>query len=275
MTPIDRNRVLITGGNGMIGRAIDAGMKPPRSELDVCDRDAVASWMERNRPSAIIHLASMDLHRSESDPRAAMETNVVGTYNVGLAARDAGIPLVFFSSGAVFGGERGTVHDEESAPRPVNVYGNTKWLAETMLQALRGEMLIIRTGWVFGGSQAHHRKFVDIVIEKARSGEPITAACDRWGSPTFVRDVVAEMWRLLDGGQRGIVHVVNEGQATACDIAREIIAQLHSGSALHEVTQEELAPGGTPRAVSEILVSKHVHLRPWQEALREYVASRP
>lgn len=273
MRTIDRERVLITGGGGMIGRAFEAGVKPTRDELDVRDVRAVETWIARHRPAAVIHLASIDLNRAESDPTDAMATNVQGTFNVGIAARDAGIPLLFLSSGAVFGGRRGDVHDEESQPNPVNVYGRTKMQAEAGLQDIGGPTLIVRTGWVFGGNQAHHKKFVDTVIGKARTGEPITAVNDRWGSPTFVEDLVGQLWRLLDDGTRGIVHVVNAGAATPCDIAREIILRLASRSELREAAQHDLLPGGTPRAVSEVLTSRDVHLRPWQEALAAYIAS--
>jgi len=171
----------------------------------------------------------------------------------------------------VFGGKKGDVHFETAMPQPVNVYGHSKCQAENAVKHVCPQALIIRTGWVFGGSQTHHKKFVDIVLEKAKRNEPITAVNNRYGSPTYVQDLVSELWRLLDAGHQDIVHVVNSGTATAIDIAREIVSAVGSKSIVTETTQEIMSPSGTKRAISEALSSKIVTLRPWQQALREYI----
>ena len=60
--------ILITGGSGLLGRAVraalasagcDAVHAPSRAELDLGDRAAVHSYMETHRPQTVIHLASL------------------------------------------------------------------------------------------------------------------------------------------------------------------------------------------------------------------------
>lgn len=271
---LDLGRVLITGGEGMIGRALPFGVKIGRRDLDVTDAAQVAAAMRRQRPSAIVHLAALDIRQAEADPMHAYATNVVGAYHLACAARAARIPLLFLSSGAVFAGGPGEVHDEEAAPRPLNLYGQTKWVAELLLAETLDDLIIVRTGWVFGGPQAHHPKFVDRAIALARRGEPIQATVDQTGSPTAARDLAAEIARLLVEGERGLVHVVNAGHATGAEMAREIVDALGSRSPVQPVRGQDLADPGPPRPASEALTSLRVRLRPWQEALRAYVAEQ-
>ncbi len=268
---IQDDTILVTGGAGMIGRVWPGGFKPSQAELDVRAAVQVAAYLKEKPPSAIVHLAAIDIYQAEADPLLAFETNVLGTYHLARAALSARVPLVFVSSGAVFNGRPDAIHDEQSTPQPCNVFGYTKYTSEILLQEMKGDFLIIRTGWVFGGSQANHKKFVDIALTKAVRGETIEAVNDRWGSPTYVIDLVNEIRRLLKTGQRGIVHVVNEGKASACDIAAAIITTVHSQSNVQQKRQADFMPKGPRRGISEALTSRRVTLRPWTEALHEYI----
>src|SRR5687768_3490263 len=194
----DRSRVVITGAQGMIGRAARFGIKLSRHDLDVTERHAVATLARTHAPSAVLHLAAVGIENAETHPDLAFQTNVFGSYLVALAAAASKVPLIVLSSGAVFGGRGREMHDESASPDPVNVYGRTKWLAELIVRQTWKESLIVRTGWVFGGHQAHHRKFVDLVVERALCDEAIDAASDDWGTPTSVFDLLDEIVCALD-----------------------------------------------------------------------------
>lgn len=268
---MELNRVLITGGAGMIARALPFGLKCSRAELDVRDRARAAEVVRAKSPSGILHLAAIDIFRAEADPLEAHFTNVLGTYNMALAAREARIPLVLVSSGAIFDGRKGQAHDEQAEPRPANIYGQGKWLAEILVRETLDDYLIVRGGWIFGGEQAHHKKFVELAIQKAKRDEPIDAAVDQWGSPTWVADFADELGRLMQASARGVIHIANSGMATPADMADEIVAALGSRSKVRRVKREQLSAGGPRRAESEALTSTLASLRPWREALRAYL----
>lgn len=273
---IDLDRVLITGGDGMLGRAVLWGIKTDRSTLDVTDSEAVFTTVRQLQPSAILHLAALDIWRCEEDHLQAYRTNVLGTYHLANVAREIRAPLIFLSSGAVFNGAFGVIHDETAKPDPVNVYGQTKFLAELFILATVPDVLVVRTGWVFGGHQAHHRKFFDIAVEKALGNQTIDAVVDRWGSPTYLDDLLSALERLIVSRARGIVHVANRGAATGEDIARKIVSTLGSGSSIKQVKVAQLAACGKQplRAVSEVLASTTMSLRPWDAALHDYLRNR-
>ena len=49
---------LVTGGTGMVGRAIQADRHLGSKDLDLCDREAVFAFFERERPQELIHCAA-------------------------------------------------------------------------------------------------------------------------------------------------------------------------------------------------------------------------
>jgi GDP-4-dehydro-6-deoxy-D-mannose reductase len=99
-------KVLITGAGGMMGShlaeslmgdavevhatyrepTIDMATVDERTqftELDVCDREAVSTFLSQHRPEEIYHLAAQSLPTlSWSDPWRTMRVNVEGTINI-------------------------------------------------------------------------------------------------------------------------------------------------------------------------------------------------
>jgi dTDP-4-dehydrorhamnose reductase len=264
------HRVLITGANGMIGRAMSFGMKCSQQDFDICNDVQVTRALDHFAPDVIVHLAASDLRTCERDPVAALATNVKATHDLAVSARDRGIRLVFLSSSAVFSGPRGVAFNEDSEPAPVNVYGMSKYLGETAIQDIMTDYLIVRTGWVFGGHGAHHRKFVNIALEAALAGRPIWGNRDQDGSPVYVRDLVLALQSLIELEVKGIRHVVNAEPATGYDIAKEIVALTRSASVVS--SDPEANPSKViARSASEVLESRYGQLRPWREALRDYL----
>jgi dTDP-4-dehydrorhamnose reductase len=274
MKPIDLSRLVVTGGAGLVGRVVPFGSKLAHTDLDVRDRAQVFKVIRALQGSAILHLAGLDLRYCQTNPLEAYKTNVLGTYHLACMARELNIPMILVSTGAIFNGPTDTVFDEQAMPDPLNIYGQTKYLAEVILTETWQNSLIIRTGWLFGGSLRSHKKFVDVAIDLARQGEPIFVSAAQQGSPTYVNDFVGEMQRLILGQQRGIVHVVNGGIATAYDIAREIVVATHSVSSIQLREPSQLSSLKIPRSPSEALTSNIVRLRLWTEALRDYLQTK-
>lgn len=271
---MDLTRVLITGADGMIGSAIPWGIKTDRTTLDVTHPEQIKDAIATHRPAAILHLAALDIHASAERPFDAYRVNVFGTAHCVTLAVKYSLPFVFLSSGAVFNGQPKQIHDEDAAPDPINIFAQTKVLSEIIIRSHLPNALIIRTGWVFGGHQAYHRKFVDTAIERAKKDEPINAANDQWGSPTGITDLTTTIGSLIGESRTGLFHVVNGGAATAFDMAQEIVAALGSRSPVRSISARTTVKPGLERPASEALTSRFMTLRPWQDALRAYVRAR-
>jgi len=84
----------------------------------------------------VFHLAALWLYECVHQPRAALEVNVVGTYNVVEAAQRAGVKKVIYSSSAsVYGDALFTPMTEEHPFNNRTMYGATKIAGEQFLRA--------------------------------------------------------------------------------------------------------------------------------------------
>ena len=150
--------VLVTGGAGYVGsHACKAlarhGFMPvvydnlsyghadsvrwgPLERGDILDRARLDEVIGVHRPAAIMHFAAfIAVGESVADPGKYYRNNVAGALNLIEAARDHGIGAFVFSSTAAVYGIPDLVPIPESAPkRPINPYGHSKWMVETMLR---------------------------------------------------------------------------------------------------------------------------------------------
>ena len=50
--------LLVTGGRGLVGSAINGDFKPTRNELDLMDLDAIVAYLKEHRITEMIHCAA-------------------------------------------------------------------------------------------------------------------------------------------------------------------------------------------------------------------------
>jgi GDP-L-fucose synthase len=97
----DKKKILLTGGNGLVGRNIQEHPRskkwdifaPTRKELNLTDTVAVSKWMRKNQPDIIIHAAGLvgGIKANIANPVNFLELNVTMGRNVLMAARDCNI----------------------------------------------------------------------------------------------------------------------------------------------------------------------------------------
>ena len=173
---------LVTGGAGFIGsniaralaergdrvRVFDNFLTGRRENLvdlpevevvdgDVRDSEALRSAMAQ--VDTVLHQAALPgVPRSVQDPATSNESNVTGTLNVLIAARDAGVKrVVCASSSSVYGDTPTLPKVETMAPRPISPYAVTKLTGElycAVFHQLYGlEAVALRYFNVFGPHQ--------------------------------------------------------------------------------------------------------------------------
>ena len=272
MKKYDFSSVLTTGASGMIGSYVDFGIRTDSETLDILDADAVMAFVKKHKPRAILHLAgATDMAKTEQDPLYAYELNVRGTYNVARAARTVGAIMVLASSSRVFKGDKKSPYTEDDVPDPQTHYGRTKYISELMVASLAPQHIIARTAWVFGGGPERDNKFYGKILKQLQSGaREIVALDDVYGSPTYGKDFVAAVKGLLEKGEYGTFHIANTGRATRFDTASAMARLTESGVQVRAVDRSHF-PSGTALPANESISSQRCTLRPWQEALAEYL----
>lgn len=226
-TGVNSAPILVTGATGTLGRAFARICAErelscrvlTRQELDIGDPASIERALDAHRPWAIINTAGyVRVDDAEQDAERCFRENTTGPANLAVACARHGLPLVTFSSDLVFDGERDCPYLEDDAPRPLNVYGESKARAEKQVLDQHPGALVVRTSSFFGPWDQHN--FITIALRTLRNGEPFLASGDMTVSPTYVPDLVHACLDLLIDQESGIWHLTNEGAVTWMELAR-------------------------------------------------------
>ena len=274
METINIQYALITGGSGMVGTHIDFGYKPNSTEMNICDKTSIEKYiLSIPNISCIIHLAATNLRESEENKPKAINVNINGTSNMLYFAMKYNIPFILLSTGAVFSSSNPNLKfDENFKTCPNSMYGYTKSASET-IALLYQKTILIRTGWLFGGNLKNHYKFVENVIHNFITKTEIKASDNFVGSPTYVKDLIQHIIKLIHLKDYGIHHVVNDGFATGYEIAKEISIILNADNDLiSPMSSDKIPNSGPQRSNTEILETMYSFnkMRSWKIALKEY-----
>ena len=123
-------------------------------------------------------------------------------------------------------------------------------------------------------------KFVGKIAQKILSGEKrLKIVNDRFGSPTYAKDLVSGIKRLLDGSKEGIYHLVNGWGCSRYDMALEIRGILNRGDVeIIPVSSSDFLLDAN-RAPSEEIINQRLieegdnWMRDWKEALKDYLVN--
>lgn len=283
-------RLFVTGAGGMVGSyVLDVfgadgvaltDIVPGSQEVDVTDPKAVRAAIEKAQPEVVLHLAAAtDVDRCEQEPDWAYRVNSIGTQNVALACLATGATLVYISTAGVFGGDKPEPYTEFDEPDPANVYGAAKLAGERIVTSLLTQYYIVRAGWMVGGG-TKDKKFVGKITELIDRGETrLRVVDDKFGSPTYARDLLGGIQALLQTGYYGLYHMVNRGTCSRYDVALAIRELLGRYDVEIEPVSSAYFPLPAQRARSEMMRNYKLELlgmdemRPWSEALGEYLGN--
>lgn len=183
-------KVLVTGGNGLIGRSVVNALL--KKELSVRSMDLtknsvkgieyfVGSILDVNNVNkavkgcdAVIHLAAkLGVKRTETHRLETLNLNIQGTVNILEACVKNNIKKVIFSSSSeVYGDQNVELISETCHRNPKSIYGVTKIAAEEYLQAYNNyynlNYSILRYFNVYGPEQVAEfvlPRFIKAVID--------------------------------------------------------------------------------------------------------------
>ncbi len=289
-------RVAVTGAAGRLGRALMAaladspisGIGGPlawsRADFDLDAPAGVGAIIERDRPEIVVHAAAWtDVDGCAREPAGAMARNGDATGVLATACAAAGVDLIALSTNEVFDGRRtdGRGYRPDDPPNPINPYGESKLAGERLAaEAFRdrpaARLAIVRTAWLFGPPGNDFPTKILAAGEKARaSGEALRVVGDEIGSPTYALDLAEAIVDLLAAGEiGGVHHVVNAGRASRAAWARELFNQARLDLRLEEVPASTWQRASTPPrwgVLEPTPLPSGEPLRPWQEALADYL----
>jgi dTDP-4-dehydrorhamnose reductase len=276
-------RVTLFGASGLLGTELVQELKTDQltalssRDADLRDHARVRDVIRDSRPDWILLSAAYtDVDGCESNRDLALAVNCEGAVRVAEAAREAGSRLMFLSTDYVFDGSKRLPYEIGDARNPTSVYGESKARAEERLLEILPEVCIARSSWLFGQGG---KCFPATILKLASTRPEISVVNDQRGSPTFTRDLASALVRLCRASARGIVHVTNAGDCTWYDFASEIMRESGKSTQVKPVTTAEFPRPARRPAYSVLspdsLRAYNIHMPPWQDALRRYLASAP
>ncbi|MBP2437078.1 dTDP-4-dehydrorhamnose 3,5-epimerase [Microbacterium amylolyticum] len=225
VTPVGPRKILVTGANGQLGRALRAefdGMPhveyAGRDDLDLTgDLASARRWRDYG---VIINAAAYTaVDGAESDRAAAWAANATGVSALARVAADNGITLVHVSSDYVFDGAIDRPYREDDPTAPAGVYGQTKAAGDAAVM-VAPRHYVVRTSWVVGDGG----NFVRTMASLAERGINPTVVDDQVGRLTFTSELARGIRHLIEtDAPFGIYNLTGGGEPRSwADIARRV-----------------------------------------------------
>jgi dTDP-4-dehydrorhamnose reductase len=271
--------LVIVGAKGMLGSMLGqvfAQYSPlliDREEIDITNEQSVRQVLRDAHATMIINAAAYtNVDAAEVDHKEdAFLINETGVKNLGLVARELSATLVHFSTDYVFPGTNPDGYSESDSPGPaVNVYGNSKMAGERALKESGCNFYLVRTAWLYG---PHGKNFVDTMIALGQKEKTLQIVQDQYGCPTYTKDLAEYVKTLIEETYAfGIYHGTNSGSASWFEFAEKIFEYTQNLAVVVKPVPSTDFPRPAKRPTYSILKNtKGPTMRPWQDALAEYV----
>ena len=290
-------RVLVTGANGMLGIDVsamleEAGHEAIRTDvgaregvsvqswtpLDITNTQAVIDCIKEKKPDFVFHGAAYtDVDGCERNPDLAYKINGLGTWNIASACGSSGVKMIYISTDFVFDGKKTTPYTEFDSPNPLSHYGASKLAGEKYVAQLCREHFILRTSWLFG---VNGPNFPGKMLDLAKTKPELSVVVDQIGSPTHTRDLALIAISQLDRSLYGTYHVSNSGSCSWYEFAKTAIEKAGIKNVVVHPQPAASWPSPTQRPAYSVMrryaleLQGRDDLKPWQEALDDFLALR-
>lgn len=286
-----RQRVLLLGATGRLGTALGrahsaAGepldlMQRGRRNLNLANPEALADALAEVSFDVLLNCAAYhDTDQAEDNSAVAFAVNGHAVQRLAQVCERKGARFIHVSTDYVFGGDavRRVPLTEADPPAPVNVYGASKALGETLARLALEELVVLRVASLFGepGTDAKRSNFVDTIIRVGREQQSLRVVDDQIMSPTATADVAAMILKMLtEGCFPGTYHVVNTGAVSWFGFAKAIMHRVGMAATVTPCRSDESgrkAPRPAFSALDNAKVREELGaVPPWQDALGRYL----
>ncbi len=280
-------KIAVIGASGMLGTRMVEVLESNGHEaltadlpvLDITDPAMLARFFATQDFDGLINCAAftaVDACEVRAQRPTVMKVNGEAVGNMANLCREARRWMIHISTDYVFNGRGERPWKEVDAPDPVNAYGRSKLEGERLFHLAGDPGWIVRTSWLYGPKG---KNFVRAMAGLLRTKSQVEVVDDQTGGPTFTGDLANFLLKMAEAQPpMGTYHYANEGHVTWCGFTRAIKEELGLTSCeVVPVTSDRFPRPARRPANSRFDLSKAraffpKGMRPWREALREYLA---
>src|SRR3989338_4989369 len=170
--------------NLFTGRKENLNSEAEFFELDISDLESIKPAFKDI--DVVFHMAAIpSVPRSIDDPASTFKTNIMGTLNVLLAARDSGAKKVVYSaSSSAYGNQKTLPQKEEFAPDPLSPYATSKLVGEQLCRQFTNlfglDTISLRYFNVYGPrmNEGAYAAVVSTFLKQKKAGQALTVVGD-------------------------------------------------------------------------------------------------
>ncbi len=240
-------KLLITGSNGLLGQKIIKNCIENRAEnyqilatsqgknritsfggfnyksMDITNLENVQAIFDEFKPDIVINTAAMTMvDDCENQKEKCQQLNVEAVMNLINACREQKAHLIHLSTDFIFDGEDGP-YTEEAKPNPLSYYGESKLIAEKLIQESTISWAIARTVLVYGTAEKLSRSNIVLWAKGAlEKGDVLNVVDDQFRSPTLAEDLAEGCLLIADKSAKGIYNISGKDQMSISELVHRI-----------------------------------------------------
>ena len=275
-------KVLVTGVKGQLGfdvvnellkrghEAIGVDIE----EMDITDEESVNRVIKAAAPDAVIHCAAYTaVDAAEDNVDICRKVNATGTGYIAKVCKDLDIKMMYISTDYVFNGQGTRPWEPDDVREPLNIYGQTKYEGELLVEETLDKFFTVRIAWVFG---VNGKNFIKTMLNLGKTRDKLTVVADQIGSPTYTYDLARLLVDMIETDKYGRYHATNEGLCSWYDFACEIFKQAGMNVSVEPVGSDQFPvkakrPANSRMSKDKLIENGFVPLPTWQDALARYL----
>lgn len=237
-------KILITGGTGLLGRALVRSadsryeivstfvgdyqiIDTPQiiyKKLDIRDREGYFQLLRDFKPEVTIHTAGMsNPDYVERNNKEAWEINVGGTQNIIQACEEFGSKFIYISSNAIYNGNSAPYREEDEAD-PINYYGKIKLECEEITKEANIIWAIVRPILMYGWNYAFERpNIVTTGISRLRKKEKFFVYDDVYYTPLYYYSCAEAVWKIIEKNKFEIFNIGGKNRISIYELMEEVV----------------------------------------------------
>jgi len=211
-------KILITGGSGLLGQYLniflsgsntiltlynsnEGNCKNYLSEnIDLNDLKKLREIFLSFHPEVVIHTAAISRPEScdELPEDFVLDINVNSSAVIAKLCQSCNARLIYTSTDLIYDGDNGQMHTEESIPKPVSLYAETKLQSESEIRNIFGNYIILRTSLLYGMGLNHSTNNFHNMYLSFKNNIPVKLFHDQYRTPLSLIDAARLIEELIN-----------------------------------------------------------------------------